>query len=104
VNDILAQVRAGAWKPGERIRGGTFLGMRHHSEPAPDAPKDGWKLVPLQPTKEMCAAGEKAVEENIEFGSDTNEAYLIYNEMKLATEAYLAMLEAAPAPDRKENT
>jgi len=45
---------------------------------------DGWQLVPIEPTDEMLAAGDKFMDGLSELGN-----------------AYSAMLEAAPKPENK---
>lgn len=58
--------------------------------------QSGFVIVPKEATKEMLLRGETAVEDNITETCDTNECYKIYDEMKLAGEAYRAMLDARP--------
>ena len=61
---------------------------------------DGWKLVPVEPTKEMVAAGQDKFEECIDSGFDSCEDGSTYEYSKISSDApylvYIAMLAAAP--------
>ena len=81
----------------ERICGATVSPL-YTTPPAPAAP-DGWKLVPVEPTKEMVRAAQKRDAEELE-------AYLASrpdrhdNYRHCGFEAsYEAMLSAAPSPE-----
>lgn len=57
----------------------------------PSTPQ-GWKLVPVEPTKEMLAAGESKREEG-----ETNDEYCAWN-INAPRDYWDAMLDAAPPP------
>lgn len=40
VRELLEQIRAGQWNKGQRILGGEFIAMRHHSEKFEVSPHD----------------------------------------------------------------
>ena len=55
--------------------------------------RDGWKLVPVEPTPEMLFSAKESVKDWSEFGAEWLE-----EEGAAWTSAYRAMLEAAPSP------
>jgi hypothetical protein len=59
----------------------------------------GYKLVPIEPTKEMALAGADASERSHDETSDSHETYAIWDDTRVAYECYTAMLNAAPKPE-----
>ena len=59
---------------------------------------EGWRLVPVEPTREMLSQGETAIENQNDAvqGSGQNASYTILHGMEAAHDAYKAMLAAAP--------
>lgn len=59
-----------------------------------------WKLVPVEPTKEMVSAGQDKFEECIDYGFDSCEDGSTHEYSKISSDApyqvFKAMLEAAP--------
>lgn len=55
---------------------------------------EGWKLVPVEPTEEMCAAGEKAARWSEETG---------HSDGFVAAAVYTSMLAAAPQPTETQH-
>lgn len=54
----------------------------------------GYAVVPREPTKEMAAAGEIAVEEVINYGQDSYTTWVCEEPMQWAVVGYRAMISA----------
>lgn len=65
--------------------------------PAPSVP-EGWKMVPVEPTQEMCAAAVVFANGNAVYKNVAAEALRI--EEGIYGEAYAAMLAASPEPPK----
>lgn len=101
--DLLPDVEK--WRSPEAVR--AQMAYRNLVEKAiateaavPVAAHDGWRLVPMEPTKEMIVAGQDKFEECIDSGFDSCEDGSTYEYSKISSDApylvYIAMLAAAP--------
>ncbi len=63
---------------------------------------NGWKLVPVEPSKEMVVAGQDKLDECIDHGFDSDEDGSVYEYSKIAPDApyqvFMAMMGSAPLP------
>ncbi|MDY8108239.1 hypothetical protein U0C82_03630 [Fulvimarina sp. 2208YS6-2-32] len=55
-------------------------------------------VVPREPTKQMAVAGEDAIQEAIDYTTDTHSTYIIELPMEWAMVGYRAMIAAAEKP------
>lgn len=88
-----------ARSPGRQAAGSTPA-LVTSSAATPVVPRSGWKLVPIEPTKEMCIAAVKFANGNAVYKNVAPAALEI--EEGIYGETYAAMLAASPSPRTPE--
>ncbi len=83
-----------------------------HTLPSPQVQQSegvpaGWKLVPIEPTREMILVGDSVLDncKDRDYDSTTDGSTYSYETIRAGTQTaiYQAMLEAAPSPPTKED-